>query len=133
MKALPYLNLVTLTRSWAWVILEGDTGVNYLHGLYLRHQLTLHDLRTNGSLRDILSCASDVVPYCRTLAHVMESNESSSDSTPSDSGSHILGTLDNGQMGFFIAQIVGWETPDPIYKAEIVDVLVAVGGINLHV
>jgi hypothetical protein len=49
MKALPYLNLVTLTRSWAWVILEWDTGVNYLHGLYLRHQLTLHDLRTNMS------------------------------------------------------------------------------------
>jgi hypothetical protein len=43
------INLVTLTRSWAWVILEGDIGVNRLRGLYLRHQLTLHDLRTNVS------------------------------------------------------------------------------------
>jgi hypothetical protein len=49
MKALPCLNSVTLTRSWAWVILEGDTGVNGLHGFYLKHQLTLHDLRTNMS------------------------------------------------------------------------------------
>jgi hypothetical protein len=56
MKALPYLNLVTLTRSWAWVILEGDTGVNCLHGLYLRHQLILHDLRTNVSYEHCLLC-----------------------------------------------------------------------------
>jgi hypothetical protein len=49
MKALPYLNLVTLTMSWAWVILEGDIGVNYLHGFYVKNKLTLHDLRTNIS------------------------------------------------------------------------------------
>jgi hypothetical protein len=49
MKTLPYLNLVTFTRSWDWVILEGDVEVNCLHGLYIRHQLTLHDLRINVS------------------------------------------------------------------------------------
>jgi hypothetical protein len=37
--------------------------------------------------------------YCRTLAHVMESSGSSNDSTPSNNGSHILETLDDGQMG----------------------------------
>jgi hypothetical protein len=96
MKALPYLNLVTLTRSWASVILEGNNGVNCLHGFYLKHQLSLHDLRTNvsyehcftlsyilfcfeypchGSLRDVLGCAQDVVPYCKTLGCVMKSSE----------------------------------------------------------
>jgi hypothetical protein len=30
MKALPYLNLVTHMGSWAGVMLEGDTEVNYL-------------------------------------------------------------------------------------------------------
>jgi hypothetical protein len=30
-------------------ILEGDTGENCLHGLYITHQLTLHELRTNVS------------------------------------------------------------------------------------
>jgi hypothetical protein len=37
--------------------------------------------------------------YYRTLAHVMERSGSYSDSPPSDSGSHILEILDNGQMG----------------------------------
>jgi hypothetical protein len=46
MKALPYLKLVTLTRSWAWVILEGDTEMIFLCGMYLRPQLNFHDLRT---------------------------------------------------------------------------------------
>jgi hypothetical protein len=46
------------------------------------------------------------VPHCKTLAHVMKSSESSSDSTPSDSGSHILGTLDNGQMGLVLSRLV---------------------------
>jgi hypothetical protein len=36
--------------------------------------------------------------YCRTLARVMESSGSSSDSPPSDIGSHIR-TLVDGQMG----------------------------------
>jgi hypothetical protein len=36
-------------RSWAIVMLEGDTEVNCLHGLYLKLQLTLHALRTNVS------------------------------------------------------------------------------------
>jgi hypothetical protein len=49
MKALPYLNLPTHMRSWAGVMLEGDTEVNCLHGLYLKLQLTLHVLRTNVS------------------------------------------------------------------------------------
>jgi hypothetical protein len=35
--------------SWAGVMLEGDTEVNCLHGLYLKLQLTLHALRTNVS------------------------------------------------------------------------------------
>jgi hypothetical protein len=43
------LKLVTLTRSWVWVILEGDTEVNSLDGFYLKHQPTLHDLRINMS------------------------------------------------------------------------------------
>jgi hypothetical protein len=30
MKTLPYLNLVTHMGSWANVMLEGDTEVNYL-------------------------------------------------------------------------------------------------------
>jgi hypothetical protein len=92
-------------------LLEGDIGVNSLHGFYLKNQLTLHDLRTNvsyehwftlsyilfcfefpshGSLRDVLGCAQYVVPYCKTLVLVMKSSESSSDSNPLDSGSHIL-------------------------------------------
>jgi hypothetical protein len=37
--------------------------------------------------------------YCRTLACVMERSGSSSDSPPSDNGSHILKTLDDGHMG----------------------------------
>jgi hypothetical protein len=37
--------------------------------------------------------------YCRTLACVMESSGSSSDSPPSDNGSHILRTMDDGQVG----------------------------------
>jgi hypothetical protein len=49
MKALPYLNLLTHMRSWASVMLEGNTEVNCLHGLYLKLQLTLHVLRTNVS------------------------------------------------------------------------------------
>jgi hypothetical protein len=53
-----------------------------------------------------LGCARDVVPYCRTLARVMESSESSSDSTPSSSGSHTLENLDNGQMGFVLSKLV---------------------------
>jgi hypothetical protein len=36
-------------RSWVGVMLEGDTEVNYVHGLYLKLQLTLHALRTNAS------------------------------------------------------------------------------------
>jgi hypothetical protein len=39
------------------------------------------------------------VPYYRALARVMESSESSSDSTPSNGGSHTLETLDDRQMG----------------------------------
>jgi hypothetical protein len=39
------------------------------------------------------------VTYYKTLAHVMERSESYSDSIPSYSVSHILGTLDDGQMG----------------------------------
>jgi hypothetical protein len=49
MKALPYLNFPTRMSSWAVVMLEGDTEVNCLHGLYLKLQLTLHVLRTNIS------------------------------------------------------------------------------------
>jgi hypothetical protein len=49
MKALPYLNLSTHMGSWASVILEEDTWVNCLHGLYLKLQLALHALRTNVS------------------------------------------------------------------------------------
>ena len=49
MKALPYLNLPTHMGSCAGVMLEGDTEVNCLHGLYLKFQLTLHALRTNVS------------------------------------------------------------------------------------
>jgi hypothetical protein len=49
MKALPYLNLPTHMGSWAGVMLEGDTEVNCLHGLYLKLQLTLHALRINIS------------------------------------------------------------------------------------
>jgi hypothetical protein len=37
--------------------------------------------------------------YCKTLARVMESSGSSSDSPPLDNGSHILRTLDSGQIG----------------------------------
>jgi hypothetical protein len=37
--------------------------------------------------------------YYRTLARVMESSGSSSDSPPSDNDSHILRILDDGQMG----------------------------------
>jgi hypothetical protein len=36
--------------------------------------------------------------YCRALARVMESSGSSSDALPSDNGSHILRTLDDGHM-----------------------------------
>jgi hypothetical protein len=36
MKALPYLNFPTHMRSWVGVMLEGDTEVNCLHGLYLK-------------------------------------------------------------------------------------------------
>jgi hypothetical protein len=46
------------------------------------------------------------VPHCTTLARVMKSKESSNDSTPSDSGSHILGTLDDGQMGLVLSKLV---------------------------
>jgi hypothetical protein len=53
-----------------------------------------------------LGCTRDVVPYCGTLAHVMEINESSNDSTPSDSGSHTLGTLDDGHMGLVLSKLV---------------------------
>jgi hypothetical protein len=49
MKALPYLNLSNSHGSWVGVMLEGDTEVNCLHGLYLKLQLTLHALRTNVS------------------------------------------------------------------------------------
>jgi hypothetical protein len=37
--------------------------------------------------------------YCRTLAHVMESSGSSKDFPLLENGSHILGTLDDGNMG----------------------------------
>jgi len=37
-------------------------------------------------------------PYWMTLAHLMESRESSNDPPPSYSGSHILKTLDDGKM-----------------------------------
>jgi hypothetical protein len=50
------------------------------------------------------------VPYCRTLACVMESSESSSDSTPSDSGSHTLGTLDDGHMGLVLSSFGHYAT-----------------------
>jgi hypothetical protein len=36
MKALTYLNLPIDMRSWDGVMLEGDTEVNSLHGLYLK-------------------------------------------------------------------------------------------------
>jgi hypothetical protein len=36
MKALPYSNLSTHMKSRASVMLEGDTEVNGVHGLYLK-------------------------------------------------------------------------------------------------
>jgi hypothetical protein len=42
--------------------------------------------------------------YCKTLARVMESRESSSDSRHSDHGSHTLEALDDGQMGLVFEQ-----------------------------
>jgi hypothetical protein len=55
MKALPHINLVSLTRSWAWEILEGYTGVNCLHVLYPRHHHTFHYLRTNVSYENFFA------------------------------------------------------------------------------
>jgi hypothetical protein len=46
-----------------------------------------------------------VVPYCRTLARVLESRESSSDSLHSNHGSHTLEALDDGHMGLFFEQV----------------------------
>jgi hypothetical protein len=45
-------------------------------------------------------------PYCRTLACVMQSSESPSDLAPSDMSSHIFRTLDDGQMGLVLADLV---------------------------
>jgi hypothetical protein len=45
-------------------------------------------------------------PYCKNLARVMQSSESPSDLAPSDMSSHILRTLDNGQMGLVLADLV---------------------------
>jgi hypothetical protein len=39
------------------------------------------------------------------IAHVMQSIESLDDLAPSDIGSHTSWTLDNGQMGFDVADI----------------------------
>ena len=49
MKSLTYLNLSTHMGSWVGVMLEGDTEVNCLHGLYLKEKLNLNDSRTNIS------------------------------------------------------------------------------------
>jgi hypothetical protein len=45
-------------------------------------------------------------PYCRTLARVMQSSESPNDLLPSDMSSHILRTLDDGQMGLVLEDLV---------------------------
>jgi hypothetical protein len=75
-----------------------------------------------------LGCAWDVVPYCRTLAHVMESSESSSDSTPLDSGSHTLGTLDDGQMGLVLSRLVVMPYTGAESTLELLCIVVAFGG-----
>jgi hypothetical protein len=49
MKALPSLNFPTHMGSRAGVMLEGDTEVKCLHGVYLKLQLTLHALMTSIS------------------------------------------------------------------------------------
>jgi hypothetical protein len=61
-----------------------------------------------------LGCAQDVVPYCRTLARVMKS----SDSNPSNSGSHILKDLGKWTDGLGFEQAshyatyMGWKPTD---------------------
>jgi hypothetical protein len=94
--------------------------VNCLHGLYLKLQLTLHVLRTNiscepwltlsytlfffgwpchGYFRDVLRLYPEHYTfYCSTLACLMQSSGSSSDSPPSNISSHIFGTLNDGHM-----------------------------------
>jgi hypothetical protein len=44
--------------------------------------------------------------YCKTLARVMQSNELSSDLPPSDMSSHIFKTLNDGQVGLVLADLV---------------------------
>jgi hypothetical protein len=45
-------------------------------------------------------------PYCKTLARVMKSSESPNDLTPSHMSSYIFKTLDNGEMGLVLADLV---------------------------
>jgi hypothetical protein len=45
-------------------------------------------------------------PYCNILAHVMQSDESPTVLAPSKMGSHIFKTLDNGQMGLVLTDLV---------------------------
>jgi hypothetical protein len=47
--------------SWAGVMVEGDIEVNYLHGLYLKSQLTLHVLNTNVSYEHWLTMISTFI------------------------------------------------------------------------
>jgi hypothetical protein len=49
MKVLPYSNLSTYIESRAGVIFEGDTEVNCSFGLYLKKQISLHNLRAGIS------------------------------------------------------------------------------------
>ena len=48
--------------------------------------------------------------YCRSWARVMESSGSSSDSSPSNIGSHILRTLDDGHMGLGLSRSTRYRT-----------------------
>jgi hypothetical protein len=45
-------------------------------------------------------------PCCKTLARVMQRKESPNDVTPSNMSSHIFRTLDDGQMGLVLADLV---------------------------
>jgi hypothetical protein len=109
MKTLLYLNLATHIESWPVLFLKVILKKIILHGLYLKLQLTLCALRNIScelwlvldALNMVLHGHPGIVPrilclYSRTLEHVMEIGGSFSDSPPSNSGSHILKTLDDG-------------------------------------
>jgi hypothetical protein len=83
------------------------TGISYEHWLYLISYFVLIWMPLTWFFEGHPKAfTQDVVPLLQDMARVMQSIESPSGSTHSDTSSHIFWTLDDGQMGLILTDIV---------------------------